>query len=118
MACGLVTWFLGLQNALLWGLLAFLLRFIPYVGAMTSAMLPALVAFAVFPGWYKSLAVIGSFTFFDQIAAQVVEPFVVGPGIGVSPVALLVSAMYWSWLWGLPGLLLATPLYRLPQGSG
>ena len=117
-ACGLVTWFLGLQNALLWGLLAFLLRFIPYVGAMTSAMLPALVAFAVFPGWSKSLAVIGSFTFFDQIAAQVVEPFVVGPGIGVSPVALLVSAMYWSWLWGLPGLLLATPLTACLKVAG
>jgi predicted PurR-regulated permease PerM/methanogenic corrinoid protein MtbC1 len=117
-ACGLVTWFLGLPNAFLWGLLAFLLRFIPYVGAMTSAILPALVAFAVFPGWARSLAVLGSFTFFDQVAAQIVEPFVVGPGIGVSPVALLVSAMYWSWLWGLPGLLLATPLTACLKVAG
>ncbi len=117
-ACGLVTWLLGLQNAVLWGLLAFLLRFIPYVGAMTAAILPALVAFAVFPGWSKSLEILGFFTFFDQIATHVVEPFIVGPGIGVSPVALLVSAMYWSWLWGLPGLLLATPLTACLKVAG
>jgi predicted PurR-regulated permease PerM len=109
-ACGLTAWSLGLPTAPLWGLLAFLLRFVPYVGGITAALLPALVAFALFPGWGRSLEVIGSFVLLDQIAAQFVEPFIIGPGIDVSPVALLVSAMYWSWLWGLPGLLLATPL--------
>ena len=117
-ACGLVAWILGLPSAALWGLLAFLLRFIPYVGAVTSAILPALVAFALFPGWSKSLEIIGSFILFDQVAAQVVEPFVVGPGIDVSPVALLISAMYWSWLWGMPGLLLATPLTACLKVAG
>jgi predicted PurR-regulated permease PerM/methanogenic corrinoid protein MtbC1 len=118
LACGIVAWALGLPSAALWGLLAFLLRFIPYVGAITSAILPALVAFALFPGWAKALEIIGSFILFDQIAAQFVEPFVVGPGIDVSPVALLVSAMYWSWLWGMPGLLLATPLTACLKVAG
>jgi predicted PurR-regulated permease PerM len=62
--------------------------------------------------------VIGSFILFDQIAAQFTEPFVVGPGIDVSPVALLISAMYWSWLWGLPGLLLAAPLTACLKVAG
>jgi|SRR5579863_84619 len=117
-ACGLAAWLFGLPSAPLWGLLAFLLRFIPYVGATTAALLPALVAFALFPGWSRSLGVIGSFVLFDQVAGQVIEPFVVGPGIDVSPVALLISAMYWSWLWGLPGLLLATPLTACLKVAG
>jgi predicted PurR-regulated permease PerM/methanogenic corrinoid protein MtbC1 len=118
LACGLAAWLLGLPRAPLWALLAFLLRFIPYVGAVTAAFLPALVAFAIFPGWSESLEVIAAFVLFDQIASQFIEPFVVGPGIDVSPVALLVSAMYWSWLWGLPGLLLATPLTACLKVAG
>ena len=118
LACGFAAWLLGLPSALLWGLLAFLLRFIPYVGAIISAFLPALVAFALFPGWAKPLEVIGSFVLFDQIVAQLIEPLVVGKGIGVSPVALLISAMYWSWLWGIPGLLLATPLTACLKVAG
>jgi predicted PurR-regulated permease PerM/methanogenic corrinoid protein MtbC1 len=118
LACGVTAWSLGLPSAPLWGLLAFLLRFVPYVGAITAALLPALVAFALFPGWGKSLEVIGAFLLLDQIAGQFVEPFVIGPGIDVSPVALLVSAMYWSWLWGLPGLLLATPLTACLKVAG
>src|SRR5260370_27135382 len=110
LSTGTVVWLIGLQPAELWCLLSFLLRFIPYVGAMTSAVLPALVAFALFPGWSKSLEVLGAFIILDHVAAQLVEPFIIGRGIGVSPVALLISAMYWSWLWGVPGLLLATPL--------
>jgi predicted PurR-regulated permease PerM len=117
-SCGFVAWCFGLPNAPLWGLLAFVLRFIPYVGAAMASLLPALVAFAVFPGWTKSLELICSFMILDQIAGQAVEPFVIGPGIDVSPVALLVSAMYWSWLWGLPGLLLATPLTACLKVAG
>jgi predicted PurR-regulated permease PerM/methanogenic corrinoid protein MtbC1 len=109
-ATATVVWFLGMPNPELWGLLAFLFRYIPYVGAMTSAVLPSLVAFAIFPGWAKSLEILAAFVILDQVAAQFVEPFVIGRGIGVSPVALLISAMYWSWLWGIPGLLLATPM--------
>jgi predicted PurR-regulated permease PerM len=118
LSCGVVAWCLGLPNAPLWGLLAFVLRFIPYVGAAMASLLPAVVAFAVFPGWAKSLEVIGYFMLLDQIASQAIEPFVIGPGIDVSPVALLLSAMYWSWLWGLPGLLLATPLTACLKVAG
>jgi predicted PurR-regulated permease PerM len=105
-----MMWILGLPDPEFWGILALLLRFIPYIGAMTSAILPTLVAFAVFPGWSKCLEVFATFVILDQITAQLVEPFFIGRGIGVSPVALLISTMYWSWLWGIPGLLLAAPL--------
>jgi len=107
---GLVCLMLGLPTPELWGLLGFLFRYVPYVGALMAALLPTLVAFAVFPGWDKSIEVLAAFIAIDQVAAQFVEPFLVGRGIGISPVALLVSAMYWSWIWGPVGLLLATPL--------
>src|SRR4029077_7181551 len=101
-----------------WGGLGFLLRFVPYVGALASAILPTLVAFAVFPGWSKSLEVLATFVALDQLAAQFIEPFLIGHGIGVSPVALLFSAMYWTWLWGIPGLQLATPLTACLKVAG
>ncbi len=115
---GFVAWYLGLPSAALWGLVAFLLRYIPYVGAISSAFLPALVAFAMFPGWSKALEILGSFILLDQVAAQIAEPFIIGHGINVSPVALLVSAMYWSWLWGIPGLLLSTPITACLKVAG
>jgi predicted PurR-regulated permease PerM/methanogenic corrinoid protein MtbC1 len=115
---GIVAWLLGLPNAAFWGALAFVLRYIPYVGTLAAAVLPTLVAFAVFPGWGKSFEVFGSFVILDQVAVQLVEPFLIGRGISVSPVALLFSAMYWSWLWGLPGLLLATPLTACLKVAG
>ncbi|HUN57055.1 MAG TPA: AI-2E family transporter [Candidatus Binataceae bacterium] len=115
---GVVVWLLGLPNPVFWGGLAFLLRYIPYVGALTSGILPTLVAFAVFPGWHKSFEVLAAFILLDQISAQVAEPFLIGRGIGLSPVALLISAMYWSWLWGVAGLLLATPLTACLKVAG
>ena len=105
-----VTWLLGLPNPALWGALSALLRFIPYVGVPVAALLPTFVAFAVFPGWTKSLEVLGSFVIVDQTLGYLIEPFLIGRGIGLSPLALLVSTMYWAWLWGLPGLFLATSL--------
>ncbi|HEY1852899.1 MAG TPA: AI-2E family transporter [Candidatus Binataceae bacterium] len=113
-----VMWALGLPNPVFWGALAFLLRFIPYVGALISAVLPTLVAFAVFPGWSKTVEVFGAFILLDQVAGQFVEPILIGHGIGLSPLALLVSAMFWAWLWGLPGLLLATPLTSCLKVAG
>jgi predicted PurR-regulated permease PerM/methanogenic corrinoid protein MtbC1 len=117
-ATGTAVWLFGLPNLAFWGGLGFLLRFIPYVGALASAILPTLVAFAVFPGWSKSLEVLGTFLALDQLAAQFVEPFLIGHGIGISPVALLFSAMYWTWIWGIPGLLLATPLTACLKVAG
>ena len=118
LAIGIVAWLIGLPNAGFWGGLAFLLRFIPYVGGFCAAVLPTLVAFAVFPGWSSSFEVLGSFVILDQVAAQFVERFFIGRGISVSPIALLVSAMFWAWLWGLPGLLLATPLTACLKVAG
>jgi methanogenic corrinoid protein MtbC1 len=117
-AIGIVVWLLGLPNPAFWGGLAFLLRFIPYVGVLIAAALPTIVAFAMFPTWTRSLEVAGSFIIIDQVVAQLVEPFVIGHGIGLSPLALLVSAMFWAWLWGLPGLLMATPLTACLKVAG
>ncbi|MGC1342680.1 MAG: AI-2E family transporter, partial [Candidatus Binataceae bacterium] len=114
----IVMWLLGFPNPAFWGALAFLLRFIPYVGALTSAVLPTLVAFALFPNWSKCFEVFAAFVILDQVASQFVEPFLIGRGIGLSPLALLVSAMFWAWLWGLPGLLLATPLTSCLKVAG
>ncbi len=109
-AIAVVTWLFGLPHPWFWGVLAFLFRFIPYVGAAASALLPTAVAFAVSPGWSTAFEILGVFVALDQILAQFVEPIVIGHGIGVSAVALLVSAMYWAWLWGPPGLILSVPM--------
>ncbi|MGH7987678.1 MAG: AI-2E family transporter [Candidatus Binataceae bacterium] len=113
-----IMWLIGLPNPVFWGALAFLLRFIPYVGSITSAILPALVAFAVFPGWSKVFEVLGSFVALDQFSAQLLEPILIGRGVGLSPAALLISAMYWAWLWGVAGLLIATPLTTCLKVAG
>ena len=107
-AIGLSIWLIGLPNPLLWGALAALFRFVPYVGVPIAGLLPTLVAFAVFPGWRQAIEVLATFIVLDQMVSYLVEPFVIGRGIGLSPLALLFSAMFWGWLWGLPGLLLAT----------
>ena len=101
---------LGVPHAALWGVLAGLLRFVPYVGAFLSASMPTFLSLAVFPNWYIPLAVLGLFILTDQLIGGFVEPIVVGSRVGVSPIALLVSAIFWGWLWGPVGLLLATPI--------
>jgi predicted PurR-regulated permease PerM len=118
LAIGVVMWLLGLPNPALWGLVAALFRFIPYIGVPVAALLPSLVAVAVFPGWNKSIEVLGSYLIIDQVVSYVVEPILIGRGIGLSPLALLVSAMFWSWLWGLPGLFLATSLTACLKVAG
>jgi predicted PurR-regulated permease PerM/methylmalonyl-CoA mutase cobalamin-binding subunit len=111
---GVLIWFglflLKVPHAPLWGVLAGLFRFIPYVGAVLSAALPTFLSIAVFPNWYVPLAVMGLFILTDQLIGGFVEPIVVGHRVGVSPIALLVSAIFWGWLWGPVGLLLATPI--------
>ncbi|HEY3056568.1 MAG TPA: AI-2E family transporter, partial [Thermoanaerobaculia bacterium] len=107
---GLGLWLLRVPHAALWGVIAGLLRFVPYIGAVISAALPTFLALAVFPNWYSALAVLGLFIFSDQLIGGFVEPIVVGHRVGVSPIALLVSAIFWGWLWGPVGLLLATPI--------
>ena len=81
-----------------------------YAGAVLSAALPTFLSIAVFPNWYVPLAVMGLFVLTDQLIGGFIEPIVVGHRVGVSPIALLVSAIFWGWLWGPVGLLLATPI--------
>jgi predicted PurR-regulated permease PerM len=107
---GLGLFLLRVPHAPLWGVIAGLLRFVPYVGAVMSAALPTFLSIAIFPNWYTPLACLGLFILSDQLIGGFIEPIVVGHRVGVSPVALLVSAIFWGWLWGPVGLLLATPI--------
>jgi predicted PurR-regulated permease PerM len=101
---------LGMPNPVLWGLLAGALRFIPYVGAMLGAVLPTLIAFAVTPGWMQPFLVLGWIVGCDLIIGQIVEPLLFGESTGITPLALILSAIFWGTLWGPVGLLLSTPL--------
>ena len=117
-AIGLTIWMIGLPNPVLWGALAALFRFVPYVGVPIAALLPMFVAFAVSPGWSQSVEVFAAFVILDQIVGYLVEPFLIGRGVGLSPLGLLFSAMYWGWLWGLPGLLIATSVTACLKVAG
>jgi len=103
-------YWIGVPYAALWGGLTVVLRFVPYVGTMLSSFMPALLAFAVFPGWSETLQTLGLFLVLDVTAAYFAEPIVFGHRTGVSSFALLISALFWIWVWGPVGLLLATPL--------
>jgi predicted PurR-regulated permease PerM len=107
---GVGLYWIGVPYAALWGGLTAVLRFVPYVGTLLSALIPALLAFAIFPGWSEALQTLGLFLVLDALTAYFVEPVVFGQRTGVSSFALLVSALFWIWVWGPMGLLLATPL--------
>jgi hypothetical protein len=91
-------------------MLAMVMRFVPYIGALISAIFPLLLAAAVGPGWTMVLMTAGLFLIVETIAGHVIEPLVYGQSTGLSPVAVVASATFWTWLWGPIGLILATPL--------
>jgi predicted PurR-regulated permease PerM len=103
-------YFIGLPNALLWGLLATVLRFIPYLGASIAAALPIILALAISDGWTTVAWTAGAIAVMELIVAYGVEPFLYGATTGLSPIAIVFSAIFWTWLWGPIGLLLATPM--------
>lgn len=107
---GLGLYWIGVPYAALWGGITALLRFVPYVGTVLSALMPAALAFATSPGWGETLETLALFLGLDLITAYFVEPVVFGYRTGVSSFALLISALFWIWVWGPVGLLLATPL--------
>jgi|GEM_PF-125839 len=109
---------LGVPNALLWGLLAIVLRFIPYLGPWMAALFPIALSFAISPGWELTIAVTGMFLVIELISNNIVEPLLYGSRTGLSPVAIIVSAIFWTWLWGTAGLLLAVPLTLIVVVSG
>ncbi|WP_248696889.1 AI-2E family transporter [Roseomonas gilardii] len=102
--------FIGVPSPLLWGILAALFRFIPYVGALLAAALPIALAAGVDPGWNMVIWTAALFLVTEPIIGQVVEPMVYGHSTGLSPVSVIVAAIFWTWLWGPIGLILATPL--------
>ena len=102
--------FIGIPNALLWGLLGTLLRFIPYAGVWVAAALPTILAFAIFDGWAPVTWVLGVFLVLELILVNVLEPWLYGRSSGLSPIAIIAATIFWTWLWGPVGLLLAVPL--------
>ena len=103
-------YFIGLPSPLLWGTTATLMRFVPYIGSYIAAGVPILLAAAVEPGWSLTLWVAGLFLLTEPIMGQVVEPMLYGRSTGLSPIAVVISAIFWGWLWGPVGLILSTPL--------
>lgn len=107
---GMGLWLIGVPSAPLWGMLAMILRFVPYIGAVISAIFPLVLAAAVGPGWTMVLWTAALFLIVEPITGQVIEPLLYGHHTGLSPVAVIASATFWTWLWGPIGLILATPL--------
>ena len=103
-------WVLGIPNAPLWGLLALALRFVPYIGPIVGALLPLFLALAVAPGWSLLAWTAALFILVELITGNVIEPWLYGSRTGLSPLAIIVAAIFWTWLWGPIGLVLSTPL--------
>ena len=107
---GVGLWLIGIPSAVLWGILAAVLRFVPYIGAFIAAAFPLALAVAVDPGWSMLLWTLALFLFVEPVVGHVIEPMVYGHSTGLSPVAVVASATFWTALWGPIGLVLATPL--------
>jgi predicted PurR-regulated permease PerM/methanogenic corrinoid protein MtbC1 len=109
-AVALGLYLIGVPSALLWGILGATLRFIPYIGAWIAAAVPIGLSLALSTGWVAPMLTLGLFAGLELFIGNVMEPWLYGKNTGVSPVAVLVAAVFWTWLWGAVGLLLATPL--------
>jgi predicted PurR-regulated permease PerM len=107
---GIGLWLIGIPSAILWGILAAVLRFVPYIGAVIAAAFPLALAVAVDPGWSMLLWTLALFLVVEPVVGHVIEPMVYGHSTGLSPVAVVASATFWTALWGPIGLVLATPL--------
>ena len=110
LAIGIGLELIGVPSAPLWGLIAMILRFVPYIGALISAIFPLILAAAVGSGWQMLVLTALLFVVLELLAGQVLEPLIFGHSTGLSPVAIILSASFWTWLWGPVGLVLATPL--------
>ena len=101
---------IGVPSAILWGIVAMFMRFVPYVGAAGSALFPIVMAAAASPGWGMVIETAILFGVIELLVGQVIEPLVYGHNTGISPIAVVVSATFWTWLWGPVGLVLSTPM--------
>jgi predicted PurR-regulated permease PerM len=107
---GIALYFIGVPNAMLWGMLGILLRFIPYAGVWIAVAMPAALAFAISKDWTMVGWTLGVFLALELVLVNAVEPLLYGRSAGLAPMAIIVAALFWTWLWGPIGLLLATPL--------
>lgn len=107
---GIGLYVIRVPHPLLWGALAALLRFVPYVGGLIAAAFPLALASAVFPGWKQALLIVGLFAVLELIVANIIEPWLYGAHTGISSLAILVAAVFWTTIWGPVGLILSTPL--------
>ncbi len=107
---GIALALLGIPGAILWGVLTFILRFIPYIGSMMASILPVIIAASIGEGWTLALITAGILSGIEIIVGQILEPLFIGKMTGLSPVAIVASAAFWTALWGPIGLILATPL--------
>lgn len=103
-------YFIGIPNAILWGILATTFRFVPYIGPMIAAAMPIGLSLAISNNWVAPLSTLGLFVALELVISNFLEPWLYGKHTGVSAVAVLIAAVFWTWLWGSVGLLLATPL--------
>lgn len=110
LAIGVGLYFIGIPNPVFWGLLAAVLRFLPYIGPWLAAAFPIALSLAAFESWTQPLLTIGLFAVCELVSNNVIEPWLYGTTTEISPLAVIVSALFWTWLWGGVGLVLATPL--------
>lgn len=101
---------IGVPNAALWGAMFLVLRFVPYIGTWLAALFPLALSLAIAPGWSAFFETFGLFIAVELVTSQALEPWLFGASAGLSPVAVLVAATFWTWLWGPIGLVLSTPL--------
>ena len=107
---GLGLWIIGIPQPAMWGILAGLLRFVPYIGAFLAALAPMALGAAISPGWEMTVFVALLYLGVDTLTGYVVEPLLYGHSTGLSPISVIVAAIFWAWLWGPVGLILSTPL--------
>jgi hypothetical protein len=107
---GIGLWLIGVPNPILWGMLAMLLRFVPYIGPIIAALFPLALSVAVDPGWTMLAWTAALFVTVELIINNLVEPWLYGSSTGLSALAIILAATFWTWLWGPIGLLLSTPL--------
>jgi predicted PurR-regulated permease PerM len=107
---GVSLWLAGIPHAVLWGVLSGVLRFVPYLGVLLAGAIIAVFVAAIDPGWSLAITCMAIFLAFELVLANFIEPKVYGHSSGLSPLAVIVSALFWGALWGPVGLLLSTPL--------
>jgi len=107
---GIGLWLIGIPSPAMWGILAGLLRFVPYIGSALAALAPMALGAAIDPGWSSTIYVAVMFLIVETSTGYIVEPMLYGHSTGLSPVSVIISAIFWTWLWGPIGLILSTPL--------